>query len=95
MRPLYPLLLLVGMLLMHGCTVGRSFIYNLADTKDHRKFPSRQLPASSEPYHYAEAAVQKGPRTITYKDKEEVFEDFLADHRTVAFLVIQHDTVKY
>lgn len=82
-------------LLLSGCTVGRFFIYNFADTKDHKKFPSRELPPSSTPAPYAVAPVEFGPKMITYKEKEQPFEEFLTDHRTVAFLVIHRDTVKY
>lgn len=82
-------------LFLSSCTVGRFFVYNFADTKDHRKFPSRPLPASDLPFHYAEAAVEQSPKRITYDDKEQSFDTFLEEHRTVAFLVIQRDTVKY
>jgi len=95
MRSKALLLFLSGSLLLAGCTVGRFFVYNLADTKDHRKFPSRALAPSAVPYRYAEAAVEKGPRTITYKEKEQAFDEFLEDHRTVAFLVVHRDTIKY
>jgi len=89
------LLLLLVSVLLSGCTVGRFFVYNFADTRDNKKFPSRPLAASAEPYHYVVAAEEKGPRTIKYDGKEQAFDDFLERHRTVAFLVIQRDTLKY
>lgn len=82
-------------LMSTGCTVGRFFMYNFADTRDHRKFPSRPLLPSVAPYQFAAAEVEKGPKTITYGDKEQSFDAFLEKHRTVAFLVIQRDTLKY
>lgn len=82
-------------LLLSGCTVGRFFMYNFADTKDHRKFPARPLQPSSEPLSYARAQAEFGPKKITYDGKEQGFEDFLQEHRTVAFLVIHRDTLKY
>lgn len=82
-------------LLLSGCTVGRFFIYNFADTNDYRKFPSRELPASPDPVHYAEVAKEKSLKAVTKKGEEIPLEDFLADHKTVAFLVIQRDTVVY
>lgn len=78
-----------------GCTVGRFIVYNFADTRDHKKFPSRPLEASAEPYHYTIAAEEKGRRMITYDGKEQAFDDFLEDHKTVAFLIIHRDTLKY
>lgn len=82
-------------LLLSSCTVGRFFVYNFADTKDHKKFPSRALPVSEMPYHYAEAAVEKTLKHTTSDGKERPLEAFLEEHRTVAFLVIHRDTVKY
>lgn len=82
-------------LLFGGCTVGRFFIYNFADTRDHRKFPSRSLEPSPNPFQYPVAPVEKGPKTITVGDKERAFDTYLEDHATVAFLIIHRDTIKY
>lgn len=78
-----------------GCTVGRFFIYNFADTSDHRKFPSRPLPASPAPYHYAVADPPLPPEHITLGEEKHDFEPFLEKHRTVAFLIIRRDTIVY
>lgn len=86
---------LLACLLLGGCTVGRFFIYNFADTRDYRKFPTRPLPASPEPFHYAEATTEKAPRHIISAGKELAFDAFLEKYRTVAFLVIQRDTIVY
>ena len=87
--------LVVVTLVLPGCTVGRFFVYNFADTNDHKKFPSRPLPAGETPFHYPVAPVEKGPRSATIGDREVPFEEFLEDHATVAFLVIHRDTIKY
>ncbi|MCB0769478.1 MAG: serine hydrolase [Flavobacteriales bacterium] len=89
------LLLVFVVLLGTGCTVGRFFMYNFADTRDHKKFPSRPLPASRTPLPYSVAEVEKGPRTVTYSDKEQPFDIFLEERKTVAFLIIHRDTLKY
>ncbi|MBK8581927.1 MAG: serine hydrolase [Flavobacteriales bacterium] len=81
--------------LLSGCTLGRFFIYNFADTKDHRKFPSRDLPASPTPFHYAEAAKEMELKTTNKDSIKFPFENTLADHKTVAFLVIHRDTIVY
>lgn len=88
-------LVLLACLLLGGCKVGRFVIYNFADTNDHRKFPARPLPASPEPFRYPVAATEKAPRTIHADGKELAFDAFLEQHRTVAFLVIQRDTIVY
>ena len=82
-------------ILLSGCTVGRFFIYNFADTNDYRKFPSRELPASPVPFQYAETATEKGLKAGMKNGEDIPLEDFLEDHKTVAFLVIQRDTVVY
>lgn len=83
------------MILLGGCKIGRFVIYNFADTDDYKKFPSRVLPVSPTPWDYPEATVEHAPRTITTDDKEEAFDTFLEEHKTVAFLVIRRDTVIY
>lgn len=93
MRRMLPLVL--SCMLLGGCTVGRFFLYNFADTRDHTKFPSRPLPASTAPYQYALADPPQDPKTITVGDKEHEFEQFLKDHKTVAFLIIRRDTILY
>lgn len=87
--------LLLAMILLGGCKVGRFFIYNFADTDDYKKFPSRALPVSPAPWDYPGAATELAPRTITTDGKEEPFDTFLETHKTVAFLVIRRDTVIY
>jgi CubicO group peptidase (beta-lactamase class C family) len=93
MRPTLPLLL--ACLLLTGCSVGRFFIYNFADTNDHTKFPSRPLSASTTPYPYAVAEPSRGPITIQRGGNERPLDEFLEDHKTVAFLIIRRDTILY
>jgi len=82
-------------LLLSSCTVGRFFIYNFADTKDHRKFPSRPLPPAPEPFRYSMAAQERAPKTHLENGKELPFDDWLVKHKTVAFLIIRRDTILY
>lgn len=82
-------------LVLSSCTVGRFVVYNFADTKDHKKFPSRPLPASRVPYHYAEASLEKTLKYTTSEGRERDLDTFLEEHKTVAFLVIHRDTVTY
>ena len=77
--------------LFSSCQLGRFIFYNFADIKDHRKFQSRPLEASSSPFLFTEADTGKVPRTIN----ETPFDQFLEDNKTVAYLIIQHDTILY
>ncbi len=88
---LVPLILLT----LSSCSVGRFFLYNFADTRDNRKFPSRPLPASTTPFTYPDSRQQLSPGPVTHEGSTLPFEQFLQAHRTVAFLIIKHDSVAY
>lgn len=83
------------LLLASGCTVGRFVKWNFADRRDYKKFPTRPLTASPQPFHYPVAAQELGPRTVTENGKDIPLDTWLADHKTVAFLVIRRDTILY
>lgn len=93
--PARSLILFLCCLLFGSCAVGRFFVYNFADTRDHRKFPSRALQPAAKPYAYATSVAEMGPKTIKVGEKESAFDTFLADHATVAFLIIHRDTIVY
>lgn len=95
MRFLRPVTLLLLALLLDGCTVGRFVKWNFADRRDYRKFPTRPLPASPEPFQYPVAVKEIGPRTANYKGKQIPFDTWLEKHKTTAFLVIRNDTIVY
>lgn len=86
---------LVASLFLSSCTVGRFVWYNFADTQDHRKFPARSLSPSDWPYQYPVANIEQGPKSIGLAGHETPFDGFLENHATVAFLIIQHDTIRY
>ena len=86
---------LLMFLLLAGCKVGRFVIYNFADTNDHRKFPSRALDRSPDPWHYPIDLEGPAPRWATTDGERVTFEQFLEEHRTVAFLVVYRDTIRY
>lgn len=94
MRSIPTSLGIAALLLLSGCTVGRFFLYNFPDARDYRKFPSRPLAApSAQPY--AVNTVAKAPRSVTVGGRDIGFEDYLQQNRTVAFLVVHHDTIVY
>lgn len=71
-------------------------VYNFADIDDYKKFPSRPIQSPDNSFQFPASAVQKYPRTITNsKGKPLPFEQFLEDEKTVAFLIIQRDTILY
>jgi CubicO group peptidase (beta-lactamase class C family) len=76
--------------------VGRYVYYNFANITDHEIFPSRELKADSQTkFAFPVAAIAKAPKSLTVNGKQESFDGFLAEHKTVAFLVIRNDTIQY
>jgi CubicO group peptidase (beta-lactamase class C family) len=82
-------------LVLPSCKVGRFFIYNFADITDHKKFHSRELEASGQPFNFIKTEDGKAPKSITVKGQETTFGDYLEDRKTVAFLIIRNDTIHY
>lgn len=89
------ILFLSSLFFFSSCHVGRFVIYNFADITDHKKFPSRPLPASGKPFTFIETNTTIAPKEIEYQNKKQSFESFLEDHNTVAFLIIRNDSILY
>lgn len=85
------LLLILTSMLLTSCQVGRYIFYNFADINDHKKFPSRPLTAGAVPYPFQTTHAGKSPKEINGIP----FEKYLEDNKTVAFLIIQRDTIVY
>lgn len=85
------LLLILTSTLLTSCQVGRYIFYNFADINDHKKFPSRPLTAGAVPYPFQTTHAGKSPKEINGIP----FEKYLEDNKTVAFLIIQRDTIVY
>src|SRR5690554_4931597 len=88
-------LILISSGLLHSCKVGRFFIYNFADIQDHKKFPSRTAHNDSITFQFALADNGRVPKGIRVGEKNYPFEPYLKDNKTVAFLIIQNDTIQY
>lgn len=82
--------------LFTSCKVGRFVVYNFADINDHKKFPARTL-ERNDSVQFVFPAAEKGkfPKQFQVKDKSYPFEQYLEDNNTVAFLVIQNDSIQY
>lgn len=88
---------IVLVLLFNSCHVGRFFIYNFADIRDHKKFPHKKLTASSTPFHFTETVNSnlKLPKELIYKKKSHEFEAAVKKNGTVALMIIRNDSVLY
>ncbi len=66
-------------------------VYNFADVKDYKKFPNREIQNKSN-------TIFNFPRSNKNIDLNPIknnFDEYLTENKTVAFLVIQNDTIKY
>jgi CubicO group peptidase (beta-lactamase class C family) len=88
-------LLLLLILTIPACKVGRFFIYNFADIKDHKKFPSRTIAKGDHTFQFAKAKKGRQPTNLTINGEDVDFDDYLEEHKTLAFLIIQNDTIQY
>jgi CubicO group peptidase (beta-lactamase class C family) len=84
-------LLITASLLLASCQVGRFIFYNFADINDHKKFQSRALTADSLHYYFQTTNPGKFPKEINGTP----FDQYLEKNNTVAFLIIQNDTIQY
>lgn len=81
---------------LNACQLGRFVFYNFADIKDYKKFPSRALKAPEQKFNFKIAAQNKSPKVITNKNRKDInFDDYIKDHKTVAFMIIQNDSIYY
>ncbi len=82
--------------LLPSCKVWRFVVYNFADISDYKKFPSRPLHSDSIKFQFPVAS----PGVVRAKNYSEstnaaLFDKYLEDNHTVAFLIIRHDTIQY
>ncbi|HLW15559.1 MAG TPA: serine hydrolase [Flavobacteriaceae bacterium] len=80
---------------LNSCKVGRFVVYNFANIKDHRIFPTRQLKASTTEFEFPVAEKGRVPVSLTLHGETYSFEDYIKKNKTVAFLIIENDTIQY
>jgi len=90
------LLWLVVAVLFNACLPGRFIVYNFADIKDHKKFPSRPLTPSPEPFRFVQGPDPIDPKLLrSDSDKGTSLSEYLKSTKTVSFLIIMKDTVLF
>ncbi|MCB9195635.1 MAG: serine hydrolase [Flavobacteriales bacterium] len=87
------------LILFNGCHIGRYFIYNFANITDYKKFQERTISTNPEnTYNFSRAIDARSmitPHTANRYESVEELETFLEDSKSVAFMVIHNDTIKY
>lgn len=85
------LILVVLVLSMSSCKVGRFVYYNFADINDHKIFPTREVKASENPFEFPVSKHPIAPKELNGQS----FDDFLRKNNTVAFMIIRNDSIQY
>ena len=85
--------LLIILFCSSSCRIGRSIYYNTANITDYTIFPNREIKNDSTRIFYFKNGLKKNfiseiPDGISFEKK-------LKKNKTVAFLVIHNDTIKY
>ena len=88
-------IIIFTIILLPACKVGRFFVYNYADIKDYKKFQNRTLEAPDQSFQFAVAKKGRAIRNLNINGKDYPFDQYAEDNKTVAFLVIQNDTIQY
>jgi len=88
-------LVIIITIFLSSCKFGRFVIYNFADLKDYKKFPSRTLLSNESKFKFSSIANGEYPDTLILRDNSVAFDKVLEDHKTVAFLIIKNDTIQY
>lgn len=82
---------------MSSCKVGRFVVYNVADIRDYKKFPHHDLHRPATTFYFQQSEQGKAPKSVTDETtgRSLSFDEYLEKNHTVAFLIIQHDTIRY
>ena len=95
----FKILALVIIITFYSCKVSRFAYYNYANITDYKIFPSRSIEKPEKPFTFQKTKkpLIKDSITITSKGKKtkQTFEDYLISNKTVAYLVIQNDSILY
>lgn len=83
--------IILSLLLLCSCQVYRMIVFNFADIKDYKIFPSRSLQKSSQPFQFYLAQKPRYPDKIL----NQPIENILKQTKTVAFLIIQNDSILF
>lgn len=77
-----------------SCHVGRYFIYNFADYKDHKKFPERSISTSDNHFNF----VKSDDKQIELNaplDSYTSYEDYHIANKSLSLLIIRNDSILY
>lgn len=90
-------LLLIVASVFSSCKVGRFVVYNFADLRDYKKFPSRELVSGPTEFKFDSTQRGKFPKSFLVGNQSDSIsiDKLLDDNNTVAFIIIKNDTIQY
>lgn len=91
-------LLLLLSILLSACHVGRFFIYNFADSNDHKKFPKIAVEKAENipPFQFASHPdATTRPFELTINGVPHTKEQWMKKTGSIAFLIIQNDSLVF
>ncbi len=89
-------LALLSMGLLYACQPSRMVYYNFASIKDYKIFKERTIEKGRVTFHFPKPVYPHIPEKITLDTADVVpFEDYITQDGTVAFLIIQNDSIQY
>jgi CubicO group peptidase (beta-lactamase class C family) len=74
---------------LSSCLVGRFAWYNFSNITDYKIFPSRAIPAATEPFRFKQPVKQPNQSGVRFLDSVN------NANNSVAFLIIRNDTLLY
>lgn len=80
---------------LQSCKYGRFVYYNFANITDHKIFPARPLHSSTAPFIFPQASSPLDTKSIYSDSTNKSFDQVLKDNHSVAFLIIQNDSIQY
>ena len=92
-------IVLIITLILSNCKIYRFVAYNFSDITDYKIFPSNKIENSNNHFIYPNSKKPFPIDSVTFTTKKSTtkksFENLLSENETVAFLVIQNDSILY
>ncbi len=92
------IILILSLMILSSCYVGRFFWWNFADLNDSKKFPALDIKKGDYTFYFKRLPENKTfqiPGKFNPGKKFNDFDEFLQKKKTVSFIVIKNDTVLY
>ncbi len=87
--------ILIILLTLNSCKVSRFVVYNLPNITDYKIFPYRTVENGTGKFIFEKSNDQMSPKSLISDGEEYTFEDYLKKNKTVAFIIIQNDSIQY